>query len=328
MIRVITKGDVGALQWVEGIEEARAALLTKPETRPRLWLDFTAPTAEELDILRKDLCFAEFSIEDATRADHPPKVEEVGTDGERAGYLFVVARAPMAQAEQGSEGVALFLRSRLLVTVHMQDSARVNTALERILRDPKQTIGAGIEFAAHAILDEMVEAYEPTMDEFESRIETLECAIVTDHEQCGLDQILKLRQAAMALHREARPMRDAMASLAREGHPLIKPKARVAFRDLYDHIQRALDRLETDRELIASLRDAFLALQNNRMNEVMKTLTVVAVISGTLAVVTGVLGMNVKIPGAESQYGFWISLAGMAGLSFAILVLFKIKKWI
>lgn len=328
MIRVVTKADTGSLQWVEGLDAAQAVLRGKAETRPRVWLDFIAPTPEEIDILRKELNFAEFSIEDATREEHPPKVEEVGQDGDRAAYLFVVARAPLSGGSATSEGVALFLRSRLLVTVHMQDSARVNTALERILRDPKQTIALGIEFAAHAILDELVEAYEPTLDEFESKIESLEEEIVKDHEHCGLDKIFVLRQMAMQLHREARPMRDVMSSLAREGHPLIKVKARVAFRDLYDHIQRTLDRLETDRELVASLRDAFLALQNNRMNEVMKTLTVVAVISGALAVVTGVFGMNLKIPLADSEHGFVISLLGMAAISGMIFLLFRLKRWI
>lgn len=326
MIRVLTKGDLGALMLIEGIDAAREVLSRKEELRPRVWLDITYPSPEELDLLRKELNFAEFSIEDATRYDHPPKVEEVGEDGERKPYLFVIARAP-SREPGGSSGVSFFIRTRLLVTVHELDSRHVDTAMERILRDPKKTIGAGIEFAAHAILDELVETYEPALDAFEAKIEELETLIVEDHEKCGLDKILKLRQDAMNLHRETRPMRDVMASLAREGHPLIKPKARIAFRDLYDHIQRTLDRLETDRELIASLRDAFLALQNNRMNEVMKTLTMVTVVVGALAVITGVFGMNLKIPGGEADHGFWFSLAGMAFLAMVIFIIFKVKKW-
>ncbi|MBI3817922.1 MAG: magnesium transporter CorA family protein [Planctomycetes bacterium] len=328
MIRVITKGDSSNLKMVEGIDAARAALAGNAQTRPRAWIDLVAPSADEAELLlKKELKFADYSVEDALDANHPAKVEEVGEEGERSAYLFVIARAP-EKSDGTCDAVALFLRSRILVTVHAGDSSLVNRALDKIVRDPVQTIGAGIEFVAHGILDEFVDAYVPTLDEFENQIELMESAIVGDHNQCGLDKILKLRQSATQLHREARPMRDLMASLAREGHPLVKPKARIAFRDLYDQIQRTLDRLETDRELVASLRDAFLALQNNRMNEVMKTLTVVAVISGTLAVVTGVFGMNLKIPFSDAPNGFWISLIGMFILSLAILIIFRMKRWV
>jgi magnesium transporter len=328
MIRVLTKGDTGMLSLIEGVDAARAAIQQKGESRPRVWLDLTTPAPDEIDILRKDLLFGEFSIEDCLREDHPPKVEEIGEEGNRAAYLFLVARSPLAGAAGGYEGVALFVRPRLLVTVHMQDSARVNTAIERVIRDPKQTIGAGIEFAAHALLDELVEGFEPMIEAFEDEIEQLEEIVVTDFEKCSLRQVLQLRQRSTQLHREARPMRDIMASLAREGHPLIKPKARMAFRDLYDHIQRTLDRLENDRELIASLRDAHLALQNNRMNDVMKALTVVSVMSGAMAVVTGVFGMNLKFPMEDDGRGFMYTIIGMLILCVAIFAFFRWRRWV
>lgn len=326
MIRILSKPEGGVLSLVEGAIPASLALEALPTEKPRVWLDLTAPTKEEVDLIQRHLRFGDYSWEDALRGDHPPKVEEVGEDGERPAYLFVVARAPAPDG--ASEGVALFMRSRLLVSVHAQPSARVDAAIERVLRDPKKTMGYGIELVAHAVLDEIVECYGPAIDEIEGSMEELESRVANDFESCGLDVILRLRQKTTYLYREVRPMRDVMASLAREGHPLIKSKARLAFRDLYDHIQRTLDRLESDRELMASLRDAYLALQNNRMNEVMKALTVVAVISGALAVVTGALGMNLHIPGAESPYGFAAALFMMVGVSAAIFVLFRWKRWV
>lgn len=328
MIRLLTKADGGALSLVEGILPARLALEAREPEKPRLWFDLTSPTREEVEFFQAHLKFAPNSWEDALSQDHPPKVEEVGAEGERAAYLFVVARAPRAGGGGDTEMIALFMRSRLLVTVHGDRTARVDAAMERVLRDPKQTISYGIELVAHAVLDEFVEAYGPALDEFEGEIERLEEQVAREHETCGLDAILKTRQAATRLYREARPMRDVMASLAREGHPLIKAKARVAFRDLYDHIQRSLDRLESDRELIASLRDAYLALQNNRMNEVMKALTVLTAISGALSVLTGVFGMNFKFPGADETPGFWFTVAAMAGLGGSIFVFFRAKRWV
>jgi magnesium transporter len=200
--------------------------------------------------------------------------------------------------------------------------------MERVLRDPKQTISYGIELVAHAVLDEFVESYGPAIDKFEEVIEGLEERVAKHDASCGLESILGSRRTVTRLYREARPMRDVMASLAREGHPLIKPKARVAFRDLYDHIQRCLDRLEGDRELIASLRDAFLALQNNRMNEVMRALTVLTAISGAISVVTGVFGMNFRFPGADDAVGFWITLVALLSLGAGIFALFRFKRWV
>jgi magnesium transporter len=328
MIRLLTKPEGGMLSLVEGLLPARLALEAHLPEKPRLWFDLTGPTPEEVALFQEHLRFAQYSWQDALRPDHPPKVEEVGEDGARDDYLFVVARAPIGTGGPETEGVALFMRSRLLVTVHMQHSPRIDAAIENVLRDPKQTIGYGIELVMHAVLDEFVEAYGPAVDAFEARIDALEERIVKPRESIALGGILNLRQCATQLHREARPMRDVMASLAREGHPLIKPKARVAFRDLYDHIQRALDRIETDRELIASLRDAYLALQNNRMNEVMKALTVLTATSGALAVLTGVFGMNFKFPGADETDGFWWAVAAMAGIVIGIFVLFRWKRWI
>jgi magnesium transporter len=328
MIRILTKAEGAALYLVEGLLPARLALEALPVERPRLWLDLTAPTAEEVALVQSHLQFAQYSWEDALRGDHPPKVEEVGDDTGRPGYLFFVARAPVAAGSAESEGVAFFLRSRLLVTVHAQPSKRVDEAVGRVLRDPKQTMGYGIELVAHAVLDELVDGFSPALDAFSEKLEELEEDVAKGAPQCDLGVILKLRQSATQLHREARPMRDVMASLAREGHPLIKPKARIAFRDLYDHIQRTLDRLESDRELIASLRDAYLALQNNRMNEVMRTLTVVSAISGAISVVTGALGMNLAIPGAGSPYGFWFTVAGLLLLGLTIFLLFRWKRWV
>jgi len=328
LIRVITKGETGNLSLIEGIDAARYAISHQGDTRPRVWLDLTTPTTEEIDLLLKELKFADYSIEDALREDHPAKVEEVGEEGSRAPYLFIIARTPTAHESNLSEAVSLFIRPKLLVSIHLQESQRVNTAIERVIRDPKLTIGGGIEFAATAILDEFVEAYEPALDEFENKIEVLEGIVVEDFEKCSLEQVLQLRQTATQLHREARPMRDIMASLAREGHPFIKAKSRIAFRDLYDQVQRALDRLESDRELIASLRDAHLAMQNNRMNNVMKTLTVVSVINGAMAVVTGMFGMNLVIPGADHKHAFIYTIFGMLGLSALIYALFRWRRWV
>jgi magnesium transporter len=328
LIRLLTKPDGGTLSLVEGLLPARLALEAAVPEKPRLWFDLTAPTRDEVDLFQGFLKFAPDSWEDALSQDHPPKVEEVGAEGDRPAYLFVVARAPGVNGEAESEVVALFMRSRLLLTVHPRQSRRIDAAMERVLRDPKQTISYGIELVAHAVLDEFVESYGPAIDKFEEVIEGLEERVAKHDASCGLESILGSRRTVTRLYREARPMRDVMASLAREGHPLIKPKARVAFRDLYDHIQRCLDRLEGDRELIASLRDAFLALQNNRMNEVMRALTVLTAISGAISVVTGVFGMNFRFPGADDAVGFWITLVALLSLGAGIFALFRFKRWV
>jgi magnesium transporter len=329
LFRLLAKPLEGSLRREEGLLAATSAIERWSSGKERVWLDLVSPTPEEVDLLLWELGFEDLSLEDATGPDQPPKVEEVGAEGPRAAYLLVVARAPRFDGAGRTENVALLMRPRLLVSVHLQQSTRVDAAMTRVARDPKQTIAKGIEFAAYALLDEFVEAYYPVLDDFDRRIEELEDALVSEEGRCSFASILALRREVAQVWRDTRPMRDLMASLAREGHPLINPKARVAFRDLYDHLQRTLDRLENHRDSISSIRDAHLSLTNNRMNEVMKTLTVVSVVGVVLSVITGVFGMNfARIPGADHPSGFTITIVGLLVLAGLIVVAFRWKRWI
>jgi len=329
VLRVLSKPTEGALRREEGFDAAYDAVARWRSGKERTWIDVQAATPDEVDFLLWELNFEDLSLEDATRPDTPPKAEEVGEQGSRAAYLLVIARSPLKGGPEGSEGVALLLRPGLLVTVHTRPSARVDSAMARVERDPSATIGKGIELAAYALLDEFVEGYQPVLADFDHRIEQLEEAILARRGRREFEAILRLRRDIAQVWRDVRPMRDLLASLAREGHPLIKAKARVALRDLYDHTQRALDRLENDRESVASLRDAHLSLENNRMNEVMRALTVVSAVGGALAVITGVFGMNfTHIPGLDSPAGFWATIGGMVVLSVTIVALFRLKRWV
>ncbi len=328
MIRVVSKQLDGPFELVEGLDAAEAAIQRWTGGKERVWLDIEAAAPPEVDLIRRSLHFDELSLEDAANGNHPPKVEEVAPDGDRPAYLFVVATAPRREAPDESESVALFLRSRLLVSFHSTSSPRVDAALSRMIRDPKQTIGRGIEFAAHAVLDELADVYERLLDEFDHRIELLEDEVEEEDDVAAFGRILGLRREVTHVWRFTRPMRDVVSSLSRDGHPLVKPKARLAFRDLYDQIQRTHDRLESQREAIYSIRDAHLALTNNRMNEVMKTLTVVAVMSGFLSVLTGFFGMNLPIPGSSEPASFWVTLVGMILAAGGILLFFRWRRWL
>jgi len=329
MIRVLVLPEGGDPKSSEGLEAANAAVERWRSGGDRVWLDVEAPGDPELELLRDRLAFDALSIDDATLPEHPPKVEEVGVLGDRAAYLLVIARAPLPKETTNFESVALFVRSRMLVTVHVVASPAVEGARARVVRDPARTMGRGIEFAAHAVLDELVAGYDPLLDDVDKQVDALEEQIVGDGKGDGFERILALRRRVAAAARESRPMRDVALSLAREGHPLVKPAARIVFRDLYDCLLRAHDMLESHADTIASIRDAYLAIANNKMNEVMKVLTVVAVISGTLSVVTGLFGMNVGgVPGEKSPAAFWISLAGMLVLSLVMVALFRWKRWV
>ncbi|MBL8692634.1 MAG: magnesium transporter CorA family protein [Planctomycetes bacterium] len=328
MIRVVTKSMEGPFQVVEGTDAAQSAIERWRGGRERIWLDLISADAGEVDVIRRQLHFDEHSLEDAVRGDHPPKVEEVGPEGDRPAYMFVVAVAPTGETEGALESIALFLKERLLITFHSKPSVSIDEALSRLLRDPSQTIGRGIEFTAHAVLDEMVDEYDKLLDSFDARIERLEGHLEKEDTQQIFPRVLRLRREASLIGRHARAMRDVMACLSREGHPLVKAKARLAFRDIYDHVVRANDRLENQREAIYSIRDAHLALANHRMNEVMKALTVVAVISGSLAVLTGLLGMNYQLPFQEHPNAFWASIIAMAVISSSIIAFFRWRRWI
>jgi magnesium transporter len=296
------QSEGGAL-WVDLLVADASAALARLRANPG---DGAGSQPEQ--VLRDRFGFHPLAVEDALTTNHAPKIDD------HEAYLFGILHTPAA--EEGrvrTRTLSFFLGRRTLVTVH---------------KAPR-VLGHDVDLALYALLDELVRDFDPVADELGLAIDALEPQALRGRDETVLHRILDLKRRAATLFRVLRPQRDVIGTLARGEFPLVSKKARLYFRDVYDHCVRLHDLLEGYRDSIASLRDAYLASVNNRMNRTMQTLAAVTTVLLPLTVVTGVYGMNFEhMPELSSPYGYPAVLALMAAISVTLFLLLRKKRWL
>jgi magnesium transporter len=312
------QSEGGAL-WVDLLVADAPAALARLRANPG---DGAGSQPEQ--VLRDRFGFHPLAVEDALTTNHAPKIDD------HEAYLFGILHTPAA--EEGrvrTRTLSFFLGRRTLVTVHKAPLPGLDRALARARRDPARVLGHDVDLALYALLDELVRDFDPVADELGLAIDALEPQALRGRDETVLHRILDLKRRAATLFRVLRPQRDVIGTLARGEFPLVSKKARLYFRDVYDHCVRLHDLLEGYRDSIASLRDAYLASVNNRMNRTMQTLAAVTTVLLPLTVVTGVYGMNFEhMPELSSPYGYPAVLALMAAISVTLFLLLRKKRWL
>jgi magnesium transporter len=211
----------------------------------------------------------------------------------------------------------------------MEPRASRSALADKCEKDAKLVLGHGADMLLHQILDLMVDKYTIVVDSLDERVDELELEILENASDETLRKILNLKKDLQELFRMIRHQRDVMSSLCREGHPNLSKKARTFLRDVYDHVVRVHDTVEGLRDEVAGARDAYLAIVSNRVNAVMKGLSLVATLILPLTFVTGIYGMNfTEIPLMHHPHGFWYTCAAMALLGAVMFAWFRTKKWV
>jgi magnesium transporter len=303
----------------------REALRRVVESRKgMLWLDLEAPTPEEASLLGEPVfAFHPLAIEDCLTAQSRPKIDDYDD------YLFLVFHAwRRDDGDVHLEEVDFFLGKNYVVSYHAEPRASRSILAQRIEKDAKIVLGHGPDMVLHQILDLMVDRYNLVVDEMEERVEQIECDTLENPTNETLRSILELKRLLQELFRVIRHQRDVMSSLCREGHPIISKKARTFYRDVYDHVVRVHDTVEGLRDAVSGARDAYLSIMSNRMNTVMKGLSLVATILLPLTFVTGLYGMNFEwMPMLHHPQGFWFICTVMIALGCAMFAWFRSKGW-
>lgn len=306
----------------EGLEPAAVArALDEPEAVG--WVDLEAPQNGEIQALEGLFGFHPLALEDAQNAETRPKIEEY----ER--FLFVVTRGvnhnPGAAALDLIPLFALLDR-RVIVTIHTRPMRSVATAVERLRKHP-ELLRHGPDRLLHHLLDHVVDYYFPVIEALEDRIEALEDRVFAAVDPALLEEIFGARKDVVQLRRCLGPLREVVTTLM-SGVPFVDGDLRPFFRDVYDHVLRILDELETNRDILAGLLESYLSQVSNRMNAVMKRLTALATIGLPFTVVSGYFGMNFKVmPWLENAWGVVAATTVMAGLSLGFYSLFRWRRW-
>lgn len=293
-----------------------------------LWVDIENTNPAQHSLLASTFRFHPLSVEDTLSSEGRVKVEEF------PGYLFAVVRGVRLATETPdlydieTFNLWCFIGRNYVVTVHGAHAPGVEAACDRLARGD-DLLGKGSARIAHLVLDATVDAYFPLIDQLDEFVEGLEERVFVEFDQAALRDIFSVKRLVLQLRRHLAPMREVFNILQNRPSTLIAPDVQVYFRDVYDHVIRINESLETYRELLTSTLDAYLSQINNRMGMVTKGLTVVATLSVPFVVVSGMWGMNfTRIPLAEVPHGFWWMLALQLGLGGVLLVWLRRNRWL
>ncbi len=269
------------------------------------------------------------AIEDVMSLDQRPKAEDFPFSQEHPGRLFIIARAvARRRGRVESEQISFFLGRKTLVSFE-ENTPDLLHAVEGRIRDPGSRLRQhDVSFLLYAMIDHLVDSFFPILEEISANLDDIEAAVLSDARQGVLPDIYRFRRDLSLLRRVAWPMRELIFKLHRESHVCLSETTATYLRDVYDHLVQVQDLLETYREFADSLAQTNVSLAANRMNDIVKTLTIVSTIFVPLTFLVGVYGMNIWIPGqiqAGLHVWFWLFCAAVAG---GMLYMFRRWRWI
>ncbi len=271
------------------------------------------------------------AVEDLLYVPQRPKVEPYGGgDTELRSRLFVLARTlQIGGAGVHSEQVSMFLGHNTVLTFREATSDTWEPIGQRLEVKNTRLRNSDASFLMYSLLDAIIDRFYPILESYGDRMEELEATILERASRVTMNEINQIKRDLLAMRRVAWPMREVVSTLQREPHECLSETTRVYLRDLYDHVVQIMDIIETYREMAAALTDAYMSSISNRMNEIMKVLTVISTIFIPLTFLAGVYGMNFHhFPELEQTWAypvFWIVCALLAGSMF---IMFRRRRWL
>lgn len=271
------------------------------------------------------------AIEDLLLSEQRPKVDSYGgKDNEFLARLFIVMRAPkIREGRLEHEQISIFVGHNTVLTFQQAHSETWDPIYQRIKFEGSRLRGNDASFLAYSLLDAVVDSCFPVLDYYSDYAEELEDRILERAQKNIINEIHQLKRDLLALHRLLWPMREVVATLQRDRHECMSETTRVYLHDLYDHVIQIIDILETYREITRDLTETHMSTISNRMNEVMKVLTIIGTIFIPLTFLAGVYGMNFhhfpELDQAWAYPAFW----GVCLLSAGIMLyIFRRRGWI
>lgn len=275
-----------------------------------LWVDFEATVAEDDEKLLTDFFhFHPLAIDDALQEQHVPKVDDWGT------YIYIVLHAIVIEDQDRrpflrTQELDIFLGENYVVTHHDVSIPAVTHVWNAVLRDQRH-LRYGSDHLVYRLADEIAASYMPVVARMDELIDQIEDVVFEAASPDLVEGIFALKRAVLTMRRILGPQREVLNKLARDDFQVIDEKAQVYFRDVYDHFVRMHDLSESIRDLVSGTMDTYLSVVNNRMNEIMKTLTVITTLFMPLSFVVGFFGMNFFVP--DQPVAGWVSPAVFYG---------------
>jgi magnesium transporter len=329
MIRILYYTPKSPLDMAFPVERIGKALGDK---KGLLWVDFDGePNQVAEPILLETFQFHPLAVDDALQETHVPKVDDWGD------YLYVVLNS--VEYDPASTDGALhmkeldvFLGRNYVVTHHDTPIPALDQVWDACRRDARHTQG-GPDHLLYRIADFVVAGYMPIVSQIDDEIDDIEDQVFNLPTKDTLETIFTLKRTLLAMRRAITPQREVLNRLARDDYRVIDPQDRVFFRDVYDHLVRLQDLNESMRDLVSGTLDTYLSVINNRMNDIMKTLTVITTLFMPLTFVTGFFGMNFFEPvaglvGWTARQAFLATLFLMAMVPVGMYFWMRRRTWV
>ncbi len=302
--------------------------LSYRDKRTVTWLNIDGlGDAALLDSLGQAFGLHPLVVEDILQTEQRPKIEAYDD------YLYIVLRMLDYDEKAGtvsSEQVSIVLGKDFLLSFQESAGDVFDPVRARIRGGKGRIRRNGPDFLAYALIDTIVDHYFAILERLGERIETMEAELIANPTPRTLRQLYRLKRDMISLRKSVWPLREVVSALERsESAPLISKNTRIYLRDVYDHTIQAIDTIETHRDMLSGMVDIYLSSISNKLNEVMKLLTVIGTIFLPLTFITGIYGMNFHfMPELEHPYGYFGALAFMLAVAALMLAYFRMKRWL
>jgi len=310
---------------VNGLEnvsrDAIADLL--PRSDVNLWFHFDAPTEEDLRFLQESLKIHHLTLEDVVNQNQRPKIESFED------YVYIAIHPLLHRKKWQIEPseLDLLLGQHWIVSVHygplpgLIENSQIHERLANAL-------GRGTDFLLYTLVDLVVDSYFPILDEIEDEIDSLEDRLLARPKTADMNRLLAFKRSLVHVRRAVGPQREVFNQLTRHEFPFIRPENLVYFRDVYDHLLRITEELDSLRDILSSALEVHLASTSNQLNVTMKRLTAWGTIFIVITAIAGIYGMNFKfMPELEWRYGYFAAISSMVLISLVLYFYFKNKGY-
>lgn len=298
------------------------------DRRGLLWVDFSGETPEASLPVLESFGFHPLAIDDALQEIHSPKVDDWDE------YLYIVLNYMMVSAdwESAIDELDVFVGRNYIVTHHDQPMDFVDEVWALYLRDPRHA-HEGADHLLYRLADNLVTHYMPIVERVDEALDEIEDQVFDRPSPATLQHLFTLKRLLLTMRRVTLPQREVLNKLARDDFRVIDPRDRIFFRDIYDHLVRVHDLNESLRDLVGGVLDTYLSVVNNRMNEVMKTLTIITTLFMPITFITGFFGMNFFEPVAQlfnwtSRQAFAAMLAVTGLLPIIMFFWMRRRTWV
>jgi magnesium transporter len=288
------------------------------------WIDVQDPTEDSLAPLAAQFGLHPLAIEDCLHLDQRPKLEEFSDHQFLVIHSFREHDGDVTRVTLNE--LHLFLGKNWLISVHEGPCDAVSAIWQRVKTDPQPHLGRGVDFLTYLLADALIDQNFPILDRFSDQLEELELQIFEAPTKQHLQRAFAMRRTLVHMRRVLSPQRDVMGLLARRGVAHVGETTALYFRDVYDHLVRLYEHIDSTKDLLGNALEAYLSVMANRTGDVTKQLTIFATLFLPLSFIVGFFGQNFEVLSGKGFFG--LMLGTIVALPIAMILWFRSRDWI